>query len=126
VESKRPNPELWKPVEWIGGSRKIVRSFPKDVRRRIGQALVYAQAGGKHLDAKRMKGNLRGAHELSVSSTGDAFRVVYVADFGNIVYVIHAFTKKSTVGSKTPKRHIETIERRMKFARDRYEKAREN
>ncbi len=34
---------------------------------------------------------------------GDTFRVVYAAQIGDDIWVVHAFQKKSTRGIKTPK-----------------------
>lgn len=48
-------PDL-KPVIWIGSSRKDLRGFPESVQDHMGYALYVAQRGGKHDDAKVMRG----------------------------------------------------------------------
>jgi phage-related protein len=46
----------FKPVIWIGSSQKDFGAFPDPVKDRIGYALYVAQRGGKHADAKPLKG----------------------------------------------------------------------
>jgi phage-related protein len=48
-------PDL-KPVIWVGSSRKDYRTMPNEVQSRMGYALYIAQQGGKHRDAKPLKG----------------------------------------------------------------------
>ncbi len=42
----------FKPVVWVGSSRKDLREFPDNVQEHMGYALYVAQQGGKHRDAK--------------------------------------------------------------------------
>nr|WP_083901683.1 type II toxin-antitoxin system RelE/ParE family toxin [Pseudanabaena sp. PCC 6802] len=49
------------------------------------------------------------------------YRAVYTVKFEEIVYVLHAFQKKSKSGIATPKQDIDLIETRLKRAKDRYE-----
>src|SRR5258707_14027566 len=44
------------PLEFVGSSRDDLSDFPNDVKRCIGLALRTAQKGGKHPDAKPLKG----------------------------------------------------------------------
>jgi phage-related protein len=48
--------EPMKPLIWVGSSREGIRTFPTEVKRAMGVALRQAQAGGKHPDAKPLKG----------------------------------------------------------------------
>jgi phage-related protein len=43
-------------------------------------------------------------------------RTVYTVKFSGIVYVLHAFQKKSKRGNATPAREIELIKQRLKTA----------
>lgn len=52
--------------------------------------------------------------EIALPFAGDAFRVVYAVRLGIDIWVVHAFQKKSTQGSKTPKREIDLVEERLK------------
>ena len=45
-----------KPLRWVASSRKDLLEFPDAVRREIGYALYFAQAGDKHPAAKPLKG----------------------------------------------------------------------
>jgi phage-related protein len=42
---------------------------------------------------------------------------VYVAQFGEAVYVLHAFQKKSASGIATPQRDLDLIRQRLQLAR---------
>jgi len=48
---------------------------------------------------------------------GDTYRAVYTIKFKGVVYVLHAFQKKSKRGIKTPKQDMDLIEKRLKEAR---------
>jgi len=41
---------------WIGSSKKDLKTFPEEVQDLFGYALYVAQMGGKHPDAKPLKG----------------------------------------------------------------------
>ena len=47
----------------------------------------------------------------------DTYRVVYTVKFGDFVFVLHAFQKKSKSGIKTPKGVIDLIKQRLAEAR---------
>jgi phage-related protein len=107
----------FKPVIWIGSSRHDVQAMPAEVRGRIGYALYTAQQGGKHRDAKPLKG-FGGAGVLEIVSDfdGNAFRAVYTVRLAGSVYVLHAFQKKSKSGRETPKTDLALIESRLREA----------
>jgi phage-related protein len=91
----------------------------------VGFALFEAQKGGKHLDAKVLKG-FGGAGVLEVVSShdGDTFRCIYTVKFSGVVYALHAFQKKSKRGIKTPPEELEVVRRRLKLAEEDYAKRR--
>ena len=110
-----------KPVEWIASSRDDLREFPKDVRRVMGQAIDDAQHGGEHPSAKALKGfGGRGVVEIVDDFDGDTYRAVYTVKFAGVVYVLHAFQKKSKKGIATPQRDIDLIKARLKRAEEHY------
>jgi phage-related protein len=113
---------LLKSVEWISSSRDDLRQFPEDVQQVMGFALYRAQLGKKHPNAKPLKG-FKGAGVLEVVEDfdGDTYRAVYTVKFEGIVYVLHAFQKKSKRGIATPKQDINLIEARFKRAEEHYE-----
>jgi phage-related protein len=97
-----------KPLRWVGPSKRELLEFPEEVRRVVGYALYLAQVGGKHPDAKPLKGH-RGAGVLEVVEDfdTDTYRTVYTVRLGNALYVLHAFQKKSTRGIETPKHTLD-------------------
>ena len=108
-----------KPVEWIGSARNDLRKFPQDVRRVMGQAIDDAQLGAEHPAAKALKGfGGRGVLEIVDDFDGDTYRAVYTVKFAGIVYVLHAFQKKSKKGIATPQREIDLIKARLKRAEE--------
>ncbi len=110
-----------KPVEWIGSSRDDLREFPQDVRRVMGQAIDDAQLGGEHPAAKALRGfSGRGVLEVVDDFDGDTYRAVYTVRFTGVVYVLHAFQKKSKRGITTPQREIDLIKARLKRAEEHY------
>ena len=113
---------LFKPVEWISSSRDDLREFPEDVQQMMGFALYRAQLGRKHPDAKPLKGfKGSGVLEIVENFDGDTYRAVYTVKFEGMIYVLHAFQKKSKRGIATPKQDIDLIETRLKRAKEHYE-----
>ena len=106
-----------RPVVWLGSTLRDYRQFPDRVQSLMGYALYVAQLGGKHRNAKPLKG-FRGAGvlEVVVDHAGDTYRSVYSVRFPHAVYVLHAFQRKSKRGIATPKLDLETIERRYREA----------
>ncbi len=106
-----------KRVVWTGSSRRDLREFPDGVQDHIGYALYVAQQGGQHRDAKTLRGFGSGdVVEIIKDFRGDTFRAVYTVRFGDTIYVLHAFQKKSKTGRETPRRDIELINRRLREA----------
>jgi phage-related protein len=103
---------------WVGSSLKDLRAFPEEVRQMMGFALYLAQCGGKHAASKPLRG-FRGAGVLEVTGDheGDTYRAVYTVSFGERVYVLHAFQKKSGRGVRTQPRHLALVRRRLAQAR---------
>ncbi len=110
-----------KPVFWMASSRKDIREFPKAARQTFGQALFDAQNGGKHPDAKPLKGfQGSGVLEVVEDDRGSTYRAVYTVKFAGVVYVLHAFQKKSKIGSKTPSEEMERVISRLREAAKHY------
>jgi phage-related protein len=91
-------------------------AFPQAVQREMGYALFLAQMGERHSTMAKTLGGFGGATVIEVreSHEGNAFRAVYTVRYGDAVYVLHAFQKKSKKGIATPKADIALIERRLK------------
>lgn len=64
-----------------------------------------------------MKG-FRGASAVEIVAPfdGDTWRTVYTVRFADIVYVLHAFQKKSKTASVTPKKELDLNKKRLRDA----------
>jgi phage-related protein len=109
--------EELKPVRWVGSSLKDLKSFPPEVQKDIGYALYAAQNGETDPAAKPLKG-FGGAlvMEIVAPCAGDTWRGIYTVRFKGVVYVLHAFQKKSKRGMVTPKKEIDLIGQRLSAA----------
>jgi phage-related protein len=110
-----------RPRDWVGSSKKDFMTFPEQVKDEMGNALGLAQFGGKRPAAKPWKGEGPGIFELVEDFAGDTFRAVYTVGFAEIVYVLHAFQKKSPSGIPTARSDVELIARRLRAAQQDYE-----
>jgi phage-related protein len=112
-----------KPVLWMGSSLKETQSFPEAVRREIGHALYAAQQGETDPSAKPLKG-FGGATVMEIVAPfdGNTWRAVYTVRFLNVVYVLHAFQKKSKSGIATPAAEMALIRQRLAAAQQDYER----
>jgi len=110
-----------KPLDWIASSKEDFLAFPVPVQRDLGNALGLAQFGGRHPRAKPWKGEGPGVFEMVDDFEGNTYRAVYTVRFRHVVYVLHAFQKKSPRGRKTASTDIQLIARRLKVARQDYE-----
>ncbi len=106
-----------KSLFWVGSSKEDLLAFPEAVQDEIGTAVSVAQFGGKHPSAKPWKGQGPGIFEVVEDHRGDTYRAVYSVRFEGVIYVLHAFQKKSPSGIRTSKRDIELIAPRLKEAR---------
>lgn len=115
------NPTL-KPLVWVGASKKEYLRFPDAVQDDIGFALYIAQIGGKAASAKPWKGLGPGVFEIVEDHDNETFRTLYTARLEGVVYVLHAFQKKSTKGITTPKHEVNLIADRYRQAQQIHER----
>jgi phage-related protein len=92
-----------KPLHWIGSAKKDLAAMPEAVQDFFGYALLLAQKGSKHNNAKPLTG-FGGAGVLEVVDIhhGDAYRAVYTVRFAKAVYVLHCFRRNQRRGSQPP------------------------
>ena len=113
--------EPQKPVEWVGSSREDLKEFPQEVLQVVGYAIYLGQNNGKHPSAKPLKGfGCAGVLEVVEDCDGDTYRAVYTVKFKGVVYVLHAFQKKSKHGISTPQKDVDMIRRRLRQAEEHY------
>lgn len=62
--------------------------------------------------------------EIVENYDGDTYRAVYTVRFEGVVYVLHAFQKKSPSGKRTANLDVELIGERLRRAREDYEEGR--
>jgi phage-related protein len=110
-----------KPLDWVGSSKRDFLAFPEPVKDELAHALGLAQFGSKHPNAKPWKGEGPGVFEAVESHDGNTYRAVYTVRFREVVYVLHAFQKKSPSGIRTARTDVELIARRLKLAQQDYE-----
>ncbi|NLT21819.1 MAG: type II toxin-antitoxin system RelE/ParE family toxin [Syntrophorhabdus sp.] len=94
-----------KELRFVGSSLDDLRDFPGEARRAAGFEI---QNGLEPSDWKPMQTIGKGVKEIRIHVLGE-WRVIYVAKFGDAVYVLHAFQKKS---GKTNRRDIELARQR--------------
>jgi phage-related protein len=69
------------------------------------------QVGREPADSKPIPVVGQGAREIRVRDEARAFRVIWVASFGEAVYVLHAFQKKTP---RTSRHDVELAARRYR------------
>lgn len=90
-----------KPIEFRGSSLDDLRAFPLAARREAGYQLDKVQIGLEPDDWKPMSSVGSGVKEIRIREPAGAFRVIYVAKFADVIYVLHCFQKKSEKTGKT-------------------------
>jgi phage-related protein len=84
-----------KPVSFVGSALDDLRAFPHSARRMAGYQIERVQRGIDPDDWKPMTTVGPGVREIRVRDASGAFRVLYLAQRAEAVYVLHAFQKKS-------------------------------
>lgn len=105
---------MTKNVEFIDSALDDLRGFPPDARREAGFQIDKVQHGLDPDDWKPMSTVESGAREIRIRERSGAFRVIYVATFGDVAYVLHCFRKTS---EKTEKRDLDLAASRYRKAR---------
>lgn len=101
--------------------------FPDWAKLKFGRQLNVAQWGERPPLAKPLHG-FGSADVLQLSESGEegTFRVVFTVRFDGVIYVLHAFHKKSKRGGETPTVEVERVRKRLKMAGQLYEQRRKN
>lgn len=100
-----------KPVVFRGDALDALRAFPQIARRMAGYQIDRVQRGLDPDDWKPMRVVGPGVREIRVRDGAGAFRVLYVAQFAEVVYVLHCFRKQ---GRKTSPLDVELGKKRFK------------
>ena len=100
-----------KDVVSAGSALKDLKAFPIDARRAAGFQLDLLQQGDDPFDWRPVKTVGRGVNAIRLTEASGAFRVFYVVNRPEAIYVLHAIHKTTR---KTETRDIE-------LARTRYQ-----
>jgi phage-related protein len=95
-----PMHDAAKAMRFCGSALDDLRAFPSSARRDAGYELDKVQNGRSPSDWKPMNGVGSGVREIRIRDATGAFRVLYVAKFSDMIYVLHCFQKKSQATSK--------------------------
>ena len=97
-----------KSLNFAGSSLDDLRNFPDEARRAAGFELRAVQNGLEPSNWKPMQIIGPGVKEIRIHSVGE-WRIIYVAKFHDVVYVLHTFQKKTR---KTSKHDIDVARQR--------------
>lgn len=100
-----------KEIIWLGDSLKIVREFPKDIRKDFGAALWMLQTGEVPIHSRPMPSVSAGVFELKESDDRTWYRVMYFTKIEETIVVLHSFEKKRR---KTSSTDLDTAKQRLK------------
>jgi len=109
--------EQEKDIRWSGSSYEDLLEFPEDPRRQAGFQLGKVQAGLDPDDWKPFDDVGKGVREIRLRDRSGAYRIMYVAKFDEVIYVLHCFQKKTQVTSKQDKEITKTRYRAIVNAR---------
>jgi len=101
-------------ISWIKRARKDFDEFPLDARQTTARVLTQIADGFTPDIAKPLQGLVSGVRELVLKEHGDAYRAIYGLQFGDEIWVAHAFQRKSKTGIATPKHEIDVVRERIK------------
>ena len=90
-----------------------LKEFPLSIREDLADALARLDEG--HFLSmplsKPMSSIGKGVHELRLRDRSGIYRVIYVFLGSGVIYLLHAFKKKT---QQTPKHHIEIAKKRLR------------
>ena len=110
-----------KPLFWVASRHKDLISMPEAVQSNFGFSLYLAQCDEKPHNAKPLRGfGGAGVLEVVANDDGDTYRAIYTVRFGDAVYVLHVFQKKSKSGIATSKQDMDLVRTRLRAAEQEY------
>jgi phage-related protein len=101
----------------MGSSKDDISALPVAVKASFGHRLWQVQQGKTPLDTRALPQFGAGVFELRERFERNAYRLMYVVNLKQAIYVLHAFMKKSKSGIAIPKPDAELIEARLRRAR---------
>ena len=106
-----------KAVDFHPVALKVIKGFPVNVRKAIGQAILELQRGEKLFMplSRPVKSIGPGVEEIRNKDLNGIYRTFYLARMKDRIIVFHAFVKKT---QKTPKKEIKAAKKRLKEVLD--------
>lgn len=101
---------------WEGDSLEVARTFPKEIRKELGEDIERVRYGVKPKNGRAMKSIGAGVFELRQQDSDGWYRTVYLNVTDRKLHVLHAFKKQS---AKTSKNDLSVAENRLKEVRAR-------
>lgn len=98
-------------VSFYGRSLSVIKTFPLTARREAGHQLDRVQRRLEPNDWKPLPQVGKGVRELRIRGNGQ-YRVIYLAVFGDVIHVLHAFRKKT---QKTRQHDIRVAQKAYKY-----------
>lgn len=99
-----------KAVVFMGDSLARIRAFPSSVRQDTGFQIDKVQRGANPDDWKPMTTFGKGVKEIRIKEAGGHYRVIYLANLEEAIFVLHAFQKKT---QRTRKSDIDLARERL-------------
>jgi phage-related protein len=99
-----------KDIIFLGNSKNDLKDFPDEARREAGFQLSRVQAGFEPSDWKPMASIGPGVREIRIR-VGGAYRVIYLSNRPDGIYVLHCFQKKT---QQTAKHDLDLAHERFK------------
>ena len=83
-----------KQIRWVGSAFDDLLAFPRDARKEAGFQLGKVQAGLEPADWKPFADVGAGTREIRIRDASGIFRVMYLAKFGEAIYVLHCSRRR--------------------------------
>lgn len=94
MTSEEPNRRFAELI-WEGDSLDVVRSFPTEIRKELGEDIRRVQCGVRPKDGRPMKSIGKGVSELRQKDGNGWYRTIYLGVVEGKLHILHAFIKKS-------------------------------
>ena len=104
-----------KEVVFMGDSLARIRAFPSGARQDAGFQIDKVQRGEPPDEWKPMKTIGKGVREIRIKEASGHYRVIYLTNLEDAVYVLHAFQKKT---QQTRKSDINLARKRLRAVGD--------
>jgi len=100
-------------VKWNKNALKEVKSFPEEIKKKLGYLIFKLQIGEKlGMPFSRTMPILgKSCHELRIKGSDGTYRVFYLLKIKGEIIIFHAFQKKD---QKTPKNEIDLGKKNLK------------